>query len=554
MSGKSKVASGKAAQENDEQQLQAQLLAAKRLLAIRRAQESLLDFQRYRFPDPDAADDPDASTYEVTAQARLLCEVLEKVERGELLRVAVSIGPQLGKTEIISKGFPAWHQGRNPYKHLMLGTYNGDFAKDIGGEVREIMTSPQYKQVFPHFSFRTGSKAKDSMITHKGGRMNFIGREGAGSGKPADIIVIDDPIKDDKEAQSPTIRQAVWNWFNKVMLARAKTFTAIVIVHTRWHEDDLIGRLCDPEHPNYDPDLAKDWTYINIPAVVKDPELAKALGLTLELPTDARVIEQFGDVPMSSLWPERKSLPFLAAARKLDKAGFEALYMGRPTPDDGDYFKRVDLIGYEPGDLPKNLRYYGSSDHALTTAAENDATCLGCAGIDEDDTIWILPDLFWDRVETDQTVEEMLIKMKQYRPMVWWAEGENIQKGFGPFLRKRMAEDKVYCVIDPKTPTKDKKNRARAIQGRIQMHKVRFPKFAHWWPQAEAELLKFPNATHDDFVDFLGLFGIGLMEEIPASREGSRKVVPMTGTWGWFKARQKAEQRDAKIIKMRKGF
>src|SRR5690606_9046087 len=200
-----------------------------------------------------------------TAQARLLCEVLEKVERGELLRVCVSIGPQLGKTEIISKGFPAWFMGRNPYKHFMLGTYNGDFAKDIGGEVREIMTSAAYKQVFPHMGFRGGSKSKDAMITNRGGRMNFIGREGAGSGKPADMMVIDDPIKDDKEAQSPTTRNAVWSWFNKVMLARAHKFTAIVILHTRWHQDDLIGRLCDPDHPDYDEDLAKDWTYINIP-------------------------------------------------------------------------------------------------------------------------------------------------------------------------------------------------------------------------------------------------------------------------------------------------
>lgn len=540
-------------EEKESTELVAQLAAAKRLLAIKRARESLLAFQRYRFPDPDAAEDPDASMYEVTAQARLLCEVLEKVERGELLRVCVSIGPQLGKTEIISKGYPAWFMGRNPYKHFMLGTYNGDFAKDIGGEVREIMTSGVYKQIFPQFGFRGGSKSKDSMITNKRGRMNFIGREGAGSGKPADMMVIDDPIKDDAEAQSPTVRQKVWSWFNKVMLARAHRFTAIVILHTRWHQDDLIGRLCDPDHPDYDEELAKDWTYINIPAVVRDPELAKALGLSLEAQEDARVIEQFGKEPMSSLWPERKSLEFLATARKLDKAGFEALYMGRPTPDDGDYFKRQDLVEYEAGELPRNLRMYGASDHALTEKTENDATVLGCIGIDEDDNIWVLPDLFWDRVETDRTVEEMLVKMKQHRPMVWWAEGENIQKGFGPFLKKRMQEEKVYCPIEPKTPTKDKKNRARAIQGRIQMRKVRFPKFAPWWEQAKAEMLRFPNATHDDFVDFLGLFGIGLLDEIPAARE-SNVVQLKTGTWGWFKERSRVDRQEAKVIKMRKGF
>lgn len=534
---------------------EARLKAALRLLAVKKAESSLLDFQRFRMPDPDDPENPEASLYQVTPQAKLLCEVLEKVERGELLRVCVSIGPQLGKSEIISRGFPAWFAGRNPHKHFMLGTYNQDFAEDFGGEIREIMGTAEYRQVFPKFSLRKGSKAKDAMITSRGGRLNFIGRGGAGSGKPADMMVIDDPIKDDKEAQSPTLREDTWAWFNKVMLARCHKFTAIVIVHTRWHEDDLIGRLCDPTHPDHDPEVAGEWTYINIPAVVKDHKLAEALGLTLEAPTNPSVIQQFGNAPMAALWPERKPLEFLASARRLDKRGFEALYMGSPSPDDGDYFRRDDLIGYKPHELPKNLRKYAASDHALTTKQENDANCLGCVGVDEDGVIWVLPDIDWERMEPDETVERMIAQMRRHKPMVWWAENEHINKAIGPFLRKRMREEGVYTPIDPQTPSKDKKARATSIRGRMQMHMVRFPTFAPWWAEAEAELLKFPNAKHDDFVDWLSWIGLGLDKELPASKTRPKEDnVIRTGTLRWVKSRIEADRRRAALVKARNGM
>ena len=104
-----------------------------------------------------------------------------------------------------------------------------------------------------------------------------------------------------------------------------------------------------------------------MPAVVTDPKLAEALGLKLEKPTDEEIITQFGDKPMAALWEERKSLKFLSEACQLDKRGFYALYMGQPAPDDGDYFKKEMVVGYQPHELPRNLRKYGASDHALTT-------------------------------------------------------------------------------------------------------------------------------------------------------------------------------------------
>jgi phage terminase large subunit-like protein len=535
--------------------LEAQLRAAQRLAAVMKARSSLLDYVCLTMPDPDRPEDPTATRYEITPQARLLCEVLEKVEKGELLRVCVSIGPQLGKSQLISRAFPSWFMGKNPYKHLMLGTYSQDFANDFGGEVRELMTAPFYKQVFPGVGFRKGSLAKDVMITSKSGRMNFLGRGGAASGKPADVMIIDDPLKDDQEAQSSTIRKGLWSWFNKVMLTRCHKFTPIVIVHTRWHEDDLIGHLVDPAHPEYDEKIAKDWTYINLPVIVKDKKLADALGLTLEVQTDPDVVEQFGDKPIATLWPERKSLKFLAAARRLDRRGFESLYEGNPSPDDGDYFKRDDLVGYQPADLPKHLMMYGASDHALTTKEENDANCLGAFGVDDQGEVWIMPDLYWERSETDETLDAILQRMKHHKCLVWFAEDEHINKALGPFRRQKQREEHIHTAVLGISPgRRDLKLRARSAQGMTQLRKIHFPKWTSWWAEAENEMLKFPSSTHDDFVSFLALIGLGLDSQTMAIVPKPKGNVYPIGSFGWIKARAKRDADREKMIKATAGM
>ena len=137
---------------------------------------------------------------------------------------------------------------------------------------------------------------------------------------------------------------------------------------------------------------------------------------------------------------------------------------------------------------------------------------LGCVGVDERDDIWILPDVVWSHMQTDRIVDELILQMRTHRPAAWWLENENIAKAFGPFLIKRMHEEKVYTLLDGNTPSKDKMTRARSIQGRIAMGKVHFPRFAAWWPQAQAEMLNFPNGAHDDFVDFLAHVGLGLLK------------------------------------------
>lgn len=514
-----------------------ELKAMRRMVALKKAPDDLLIFSKLMSPDPGDIDDVLRSRYEETPVARLLCQIIQKVARGEKKRIGVSIAPQHGKSDVLSRNGPAWIQGRNPYANQFLGTYNQPFADEFGDAVREKIQSSTFAQVFPDCKLRKGQK--DLLITNKGGRMAFVGRGGSGTGKPADFLWVDDPLKDNIEAQSDSTRQEVWDWFNKVATSRIHSGSAIVIVHTRWHTDDLIGRLMDPDHPERNKaykGIAEKWEYFNLPAVVDDPKLAKALGLTLEIPKNPDVVSMFGAKPMSALWPGRKDLPLLAEAKRMDSPGFNALYMGKPAPDDGDYFKAEWLVEYDEDDLPKNLEWYGASDHAVSTKTGKDYNVIGCAGIDEDDNIWVGHDIVWERLDAFRIVEELLTQMKNKGPVYWWMEGELISKSFGPFLQKRMQEENIYIPLDEVTPAKDKRTMARAIQGRMAMKKVRFPRFAPWWQDARRQILKFDSDAHDDFVTWLSLIGLGLVKQhTPEARDSSAPRVPAkSGTIEWI--------------------
>lgn len=527
-----------------------QLKAVNRLIAAQEARDKLLPFMGLTMPDPEDVEDAKRSRYEITPQAKLLCEIMEKVERGEMKRVCVSIGPQLGKSQILSRGAPAWIAGRNPYRNMILGSYNQDFANEFGFEVRNIIDTPAYRQVFPDFKLMKGGTAKDLLVSEQGGKLAFVGVGGSGTGKPADLFVVDDPFRNDEDANSATYREKVWKWFQSTVFSRTTDATAIVIVHTRWHQDDLIGRLCDPSHPERDglyKGISKRWTYINIPAVVEDPALAKALGLNLEPQTDPDILEQFGTQPMSALWPGRKSLPLLAEAKQSDPRTFNALYMGKPAPEEGEYFKAEGLLEYEAKDLPKNLRIYGASDHAVTKKQRRDSNVIGCVGIDDDDEIWVLPDVVWRKMQTDVIVDELLGQFKIHKPALWWLEDELISKSFGPFLIKRMREDKVYTTLDPIVPAVDIEARARSIQGRMSMQMVHFPRFAPWWQKARTQILTFPYATHDDFISWLALIGLGLLKELkPATGKKKTEDEPATGSIAWILKAAEATMRKTK--------
>ena len=507
-----------------------QVCAAERLLKAKEAKDCLKTYIQFQMPHPEFPDEPSKSRYSVNAHHELLIQFFENVESGRCMRAANSIPPQHGKSTIFSQYGPAWAISRNPHKHIIIGTYSEDFAHNIGAIVRTILLSPAHKQVFPGFKLDPGSKAKNHMKTTAGGSLTFVGRGGGTTGRPADLFIIDDPIKDKEEADSPTIRNKIWDWFTTVAYTRCHTLTPISIIHTRWHEDDLIGRLCDPDHPEHDPEIAALWEYINVPAIIEeqDEEVGRALGLNV------------GD----ALWPERFSIEHLRQAQRMNPKNFSALYQGRPTPADGDYFTANMFQEFvSPGEIPDNLRIYAASDHAVRVAQENDWTCIVIAGVDERNNIWVL-DVWWEKKKSDVVTDVMVDKMEHWEPLKWWAGKDHISGSIEPLLRRQMFDRNVGCVIVELPEKGDKRQKAQSIQGWMALGKVFFPRYANWYQRAKNEMLKFDSGTHDDFVDAMANLGRGLRSMIkPTGSSQPKTNIPKVGTLAWVKYASEQQKR-----------
>jgi predicted phage terminase large subunit-like protein len=513
-----------------------QLAAAQRILKAKEARNGLIAFTEFTMPHPSDPDDPTLSRYDAQYFHKALGAALEEVEKGSILRLIITFPPGHGKSELTSRRFPAWLLGRDPYRHVMLGTYNQPFADDFGKDVRAIMETPQFRTVFPESGLKKGRKATDSLGTEAGGVVNFVGRGGSATGRGADVLIIDDPIKDRQEANSETTRNEVWDWFNDTVSTRLMSDTgAIIIIQTRWHEDDLVGRLTDPENPHYSEEEAAQWKIINIKAIADETDVLKR--------------------PVGEpLWPGKFGLPFLLSFKRRNPVGFSALYQQSPTPEDGEFFKKEDLVKYLLEDKPRLLRIYAASDHAVATKQENDRTCLLIAGVDSENEVWLL-DAWWKRAKTDIVVEAMIDLQRKWHPLVWAAEKGHISQSIGPFLRKRMLEEDVFINIREQTPIKDKMTRAQAIQARTAQKMVHFPAHAHWCADAIEELLKFPQGRFDDFADAFGHLGMLLSVMVrgqTTTAEERRPKGPKVGTLGWVKKASNDERRyQARIIQMR---
>lgn len=441
-------------------------------------------------------------------------------------------------SELISRRFLPWLAGKMPHKLIQYGTYSQDRANEIGDEVRSIMLSAEHRQVFPEFALKGGSKAKDMLANLKGGKNTFVGRGGAATGRPADGWVIDDPIKDAQEAESATIREMVWAWFNRVVMTRCHTDSFVIVILTRWHEDDLIGRLVDKGNPRYNQKVADKFLYTNIPAIIDSEPMAKALNTTVGAP----------------LWPERFSKEFLELRREMGERDFQALYMGRPTPPEGAFFRRSHFIGYKPSELPREMRHYLSGDLALSPEIDRDKTCIGHWGLDQNDTLWLLPDLFWERKAADEVVENLIQYGKDFPVFTFFGEKGQIQKAVGPFLEKRMQEEGIYFGIELFPTTGNKGARASSFRGRMAQGKVRFPTFAPWWPEFLQVMLKFTGSgddAEDDPPDMCGLIGQGLQLQIRADAPRREGNVIRPGTLAWVKQASKVErERDERARKL----
>lgn len=512
--------------------VQKTLAIRRRQLKTQQARANLLDYIEFTMPDPEDPNDVTRSAYHSARVHKAVCEAVQTFVEGGFPGfniLILTVPPRHGKSEIVSRRLPAWYSGRNPRHNVVVASYGDEFAADFGAEVRKIIQAPQHRQVFPAHGLVRGGTAKDRLNTREGGLLFFVGRGAALTGRGAHLLVCDDLIKDDKEAGSQAIRDQAWNWLTRVAMTRRMGKKLMILTFTRWHADDPIGRLTDPENEHYKREIAERIKIINLPALAEEND-------------------PLGRAPGEALWPDGPDEfdeRYLREFKVIDPIGFSSLYQQRPTVEDGILFRRENVKYYTPDELPEDLRYYCASDHAVTTEQRSDLSCLLKVGVDRNDHLWLV-DAWWKKARTDEAVEAMLVMGGGKRPpLVWWAERGQISKSIGPFLRKRMAETQTWFNLVEVTPAGDKEQRAQAISARMGMGYVHFPVGAWWTDKAVEQLLAFPNGNHDDFVDAFAYIGLGLRIQIKASAPVQEKKAPAYGTFSWVKAQQRRDEDEA---------
>lgn len=364
----------------------------------------------------------------------------------------------------------------------MSASYNLDKAEEFGGEVRDIVRSHHYQNLFPEVVLKEDTRAKGFWRTEHGGFYISagVGTALTGRGTVGPIVLIDDPLKDRAEADSERHRETVKQWYSSVVLSRFPK--AVIVVQTRWHEDDLAGWLQSEQARGGD-----TWDILELPAISPQGE---------------------------ALWPEFYPIENLERVRRATlPRDWSALYQQKPAPDEGAYFKRDWFRWYQ--EKPQHLRIYGASDYAVTEG-DGDYTVHVVIGVDPDDNIYLL-DLWRGQTTSDKWVQAVIDMMRKYKPLMWVEESGQIIKSIGPFLEKRMREERVYCRREQVASASDKPARSRSMQARTAMGKVYLPEKADFIADFTSELLTFPAGKHDDQVDAFGLIGRMLDELIAAA-------------------------------------
>lgn len=456
--------------------------AAAELLRRRRARASLLPFIDYTHPSWDSGE-----------HHAKICEALEdflrRVERKESPRLAIFAPPRHSKSEIASKRFPAWVLGRHPDWQIIACSYNADLATDFGREVRNLVTEDEYRAVFPDTELAQDSKAASRWNTSKKGAYVAAGVRGGITGKGAHIAIIDDPVKDRAEADSPVTQEGVWGWYTSTLRTRLMPGGGILLMLTRWHEQDLAGKALE----------RGGWDVLKLPAI------------------------RIEDGEEKALWPEWYNLEALRKLRdeELPARDWSALYQQEPRTETGSYIKREWFGRYD--EAPERLSVYMASDFAVTAPREGsdpDWTEHGVFGIDSEGDIYVLD--WWGRQTTaDEWIESLLDLFEKHKPIAWFGEGGVIRRSIEPFLRKRMQERRALRRCEWITSAKDKATRGRAFQARASMGKIWFPQSA-WADRLIDQCVGFPGATHDDIFDAMSLMCL-VVDQAHAAIEAAPK-------------------------------
>lgn len=408
---------------------------------------------------------------------RMLIAHLEAVQTGEIDRLMVCMPPGSAKSTYGSAIFPAWYLGKSPISNIIGCSHTQELADSFGRRVRNLFASEEHRAAFG-VGVAEDSKAAGRWETEKGGEYFAAGVCGSIAGRRADLGIIDDPVRSREDADSPSSRQKAWEWYLNDFLPRLKPNAAQVVVMTRWHEDDLGGRILNRERER--------WRLLEIPmeATPGDP-LGRAVG--------------------ERLWPEWYTEEQVDTAKR-DVRGWNALYQQQPATEEGDYFKAGWFEEYDV--VPDEVHRYGASDYAVTEGG-GDYTEHGTFAVDAWGNVYV-EDWWYDQAPADVWIEKQCDMIVRHEPLCWFGEAGPIRRSVEPFLTRRMSERRSFCRLEWLPSIHDKPTRCRPFQAIASMGKVLMPRHAPWKARLIGQLVRFPAAKFDDAVDVCSLLGRGI--------------------------------------------
>ena len=411
-----------------------------------------------------------------------VCEtVVKRIEEGKKIKICLSVPPQHGKSVTITETLPSWFLGRNPDMRCIVTGYNADMAEKFGDRNREKVKKHGKDLFGIEVSDSQDNKTLWNIKDHMGG-LYSAGITGGLTGNQGALIIIDDPFKNGIEAKNQSIRDNVWQIFCDSILTRQRgNGNAIIVIHTRWHEDDLIGKIIKN-------DKKGEWLVINIPCIAEENDryLHRKVGETLcpELGFDAE-------------WADNMR-------NTIGLASFNALYQGKPFIEGGNIIKRSDIMFYNKNTMPTSFEEIVlSCDLSFgNTKKSSDPYCMTLWGRNGGNHYLIkVMDKKASFTETNRTIRYLCNDYPQLKKKIIEAKAngnatiELLGKEIGGFV-----------PFDPKGESKEA--RLNAVSPYFEGHNVYFPDETVF-KDIELyidELVKFPNATHDDFVDTISQY------------------------------------------------
>lgn len=460
---------------------------------------------------------------------KLLSQKIIDVVTGRIPRLIVTMPPRHGKSELISRFTPAWFLGTHPDSKVILASYSDTFAASWGRAARDVMEEVG-QQVF---GVKVNQEAKGGAMWEllpptdrrvlRAGTMVTAGVGGGITGKGANLMIIDDPVKNAEDAQSQVIRDKQWDWWLSTARTRLQPGAGVILVMTRWHEDDLAGRflLSEDEH----------WEILNFPALCEDED------------------DELGRSKGDALWPEMYDTKTLENTHKvMGNYWFGAMYQQRPAPAEGNLFKKENWRYYkrdndsgiltlhrDTGDKIFDPGYgitFQTVDCAGSSKEASDFTVVSTWCVTPDkDLIWI--DMDKVRFESLDVGGFVRRKFHQHSPSLVGIE----RVGFGlTVIQELLREGLPVTRLEPNV---DKVARCLPAVARTEEHRVFIPEHADWKDDALAQLHGFPNAAHDDIVDTVSYAALMLPNLSPRGDFGARMQKSQGKTMlGGFMTRQ----------------